>query len=121
MEPRAPHIGGRPGDDVIPSMPLSNPNTQPPFQPLTQADASALQRDAANLAADLRDSARRIESAAKAISAVASTTTVKLTRNDKIKVGASAAALVGIGVVGTMGWQALGRRRAARRMTVTTK
>jgi tartrate dehydratase beta subunit/fumarate hydratase class I family protein len=116
MPDPAPRVGRL--EDTVPPMPQADPNH--PFIHITPADVAALRVDAANAAVQMQEAAKRITEAAKIIQAVAPTTTVKLTRKDKLVVAGACLGMVGVGVGGTLLVQSIRRGRAARRMTTTT-
>ena len=118
--PQPTHIPGTQAD-VVPPMPLPSHPNQPVYQTVPPEELNALANDAQSL----RESARRIENAARSIAAVSNSTTIKLSRKEKVVVGATALGLVGVGVGGTLLVQSIRRGRAARRsapmVAVTTK
>ncbi len=106
MHPTSPNQPSGFAADTVPPMP--QPASSPPISmPLNRADFDALHSDAMAL----REAARRIEAASRTIQNVASTTNVKLSRRDKGIVVATCVGLVGVGVVGTLGWQRFRRGR----------
>jgi hypothetical protein len=105
-------------EDTVPPMPHADPNH--PFIHITPADVAALRVEAANAAGQMQEAAKRITEAAKIIQAVAPSTTVKLTRKDKLVVAGACLGMVGVGVGGTLLVQSIRRGRAARRMTAAT-
>ena len=119
MHPNS-NLPGSPASDVVPPMPRPAANN-PPLISISADDLRALGHDAA----DLRESARRIEAAARNLQSVATASTIRLSRKEKFMVAGAAAGLVGVGVGVTLGVQAVRRKSAMKRsspmVSVTTK
>jgi len=99
-------------------VPAPLPPTQQMVSVVTEPELAALHQ-AANT---VREAARHIEVATRGLQQVANSSTIKLTRRDKVVVGMTALGLVGVGVGATLVVQRVSRNRASRRaMTVTAK
>ncbi len=107
--------------DEVPRGPVPAPITptqQQMVSVVTEPELAALHQ-AANV---VREAARHIEVATRGLQQVANSSTIKLTRRDKIVVSMTALGLVGVGVGATLAVQRVSRNRANRRaMTITAK
>lgn len=102
-----------PMPDTVPPTPV-NHSAHAVIPTINPGEVSDFQADVASL----RESARRIESAASNMARVANTTTKTLTRREKILAAATATGLVGVGIGSTLLVQRIARGRAAKRLAV---
>jgi hypothetical protein len=105
-------------EDTVPPMPHADPNH--PFIHLSPSDLAEMHRNTSAAADAVVEASKRINEAAKVISAVAPSANVKMTRKDKLMVAGACLGMVGVGVGSTLLVQSIRRGRAARRMTTTT-
>lgn len=104
-----------PNTDTVPPMPHASSSGHAAY--MTNEDLREMARDAASL----RESAARIEAAARNMTAVANSSQVRLGRKEKMVAAGVAVGLVATGVGGTLAVQAIRRGRAARRAAAAMK